>query len=1042
MHFSVLGPVQVVDETGTAIDLGGRQPRVMLAVLVAAGARPVPADALIDAIWGEEPPPSAAGTLQSYVSRARGRIGAERLVLGEAGYRLAVPPEQLVHVRFERLADEGRSQLDAGDPERARDALVAAERLWRGPALGDLADLPALVGTAARLDELRLVAIEGRIAADLALGRHDAAVAELTEAVVAHPLREQLQAQLALALYRSGRQADALRALDRAGRMLRDELGVEPGRELRELEAAILRHDPDLDPVRAPGAAAPAAPGALGARPGGAGPVASERTLPGRASELAVLRQVVRECATDGRIVVVEGEPGIGKTRLADEAAALVRAGGGWSVWGRTDEGGAAPALWPWLPPLRALGEHAGPLAPGLAELVAGEVPMETRQVGATRFETFEAVAELLARAGASGPVAVCLDDLQWADEASLELLEHLTGRLAPGVLVVVTVRQLEVGRNDGVTDALAAVARRAGSRRLVLRGLDAEATRAAVATTAERELGPEQIEAIHLRAEGNPFYAIELARLLGEEGRWGAEVPGSVGDVIRRRLARLPASTLELLGVGAVVGREIDLSVLARAAGTSSSEVLDVIEPAVVHRLVLEVPDSPGRLRVSHALVREVLLEDLTGLRRARLHLAVADAIEATGAGVDDAEILAEHLWRAVPTGVGERAADALERAAEVAISRLAYVRAEEVLGRAVALRRAAGSQARHREAELDTLVRMLEVARAVRYFQGAPPAAIARAKELAALTGRQDRLVDVLWFECASLATAARVVDAERMAADLLEVTERSDDPAILASGVETIAVNLWGRGRIAEAAVLLDEARALLDQVSLPDDPFRAERRLVTHTFWLYTHAVIGDVALSEVWAAHDALLTSLPDPVSRASVAGFAATTAVVLHEWERAAEFIRRGSEANPSAQFGFWYGQMLMVRGALTIRDGDVAEGLATFSRGTDVYRGIGGGSGIPTFTAVVAIALLERGEIAEAAVAAAVARAELDRTGEGWNVPNVLLAEAGVALHEGRADEAHRLHDEAVASAEGQGAGRLAAAVERQWQRWVPATS
>jgi DNA-binding SARP family transcriptional activator len=1032
MHFSVLGPVQVVDETGAVVDLGGRQPRVMLTVLVAAGGRPVPPDALIDAIWGEQPPPSAAGTLQSYVSRVRSRIGGDRLVLGDAGYRLEVGPDELEHVRFEHLVDEGRSLLDVGEPDRARSALASAEGLWRGPALGDLADLPALVGTAARLEELRLVAQEGRIAADLALGRHDAVVAELTEAVVAHPLREQMQAQLALALYRSGRQADALRALDRAGRTLRDELGVDPGRELRDLEAAILRQDPGLDPATPPPA--------TGLRPAdGAGP----RPLPGRASEVAVLRQVLGECAVDGRIVVIEGEPGIGKTRLADEAAALVRSGGGWSVWGRTDEGGAAPALWPWLTPLRALGERVGTLAPSLAELVAGEVPMETRQVDATRFETFEAVADLLGEAGRSGPVAVCLDDLQWADEASLELLGHLTGRLAPGVLLVATVRQLEVGRNDAVTDALAAVARRAGSRRLVLRGLDAEATAAAVAVTAERHLHPDEIEAIHRRAEGNPFYAIELARLLGEEGPGGEEgcggreVPGSVGDVIRRRLARLPQATVELLGVGAVVGRDVDLPVLSRASGTSLAEVLDAVEPALVHRLVVEVPDAPGRLRFSHALVREVLLEDITALRRARLHLAVADAIEATGAGVDDAEILAEHLWRAVPTGVGERAADALERAAEVAISRLAYVRAEEMLDRAVSLRRAAGAELHHREAELGTLVRMLEVARAVRYFQGTSPAAIARAKELAELTGQQDRLVDVLWFECASLATAARVADAERMTADLLAVTERSDDPAILASGVETVAVNLWGWGRIAEAAALLDEAQALLDQVALPDDPFRAERRLVTQTFWLYMHAVIGDMALDDVWAAYDRLLAALPDPVSRASVAGFAATTSVALHEWDRAADFIRRGSEANPSAQFGFWYGQMLMVRGAMRVREGDVAGGLDTFDQGVATYQGIGGGSGIPTFAAVLAVALLDRGEVDQAATASRRARVEIDRTAEGWNLPNVLLAEAGVALHTGRSEDGARALDEALAVAAAQGAHRLADAIRRQWERW-----
>ena len=164
--------------------------------------------------------------------------------------------------------------------------------------------------------------------------------------------------------------------------------------------------------------------------------------------------------------------------------------------------------------------------------------------------------------------------------------------------------------------------------------------------------------------------------------------MPGTVRDVIRRRMQRLAGPTVDLLGVAAVVGRDVDLLLLADAAGLDPSESLDLIEPAIVHRLLVEVPGRPDVLRFSHALVREVLLDDLTAVRRTRLHLRVADAIEAPGAGVDDAEILAKHLWQAAPWAVG-RAADALEAAAE---SPCAGSRSQrrEAPAKAVQLRRA----------------------------------------------------------------------------------------------------------------------------------------------------------------------------------------------------------------------------------------------------------------------------------------------------------------------------------------------------------------
>jgi DNA-binding SARP family transcriptional activator len=219
----------------------------------------VPTDRLIDELWGESPPESAANMLQGYVSHLRrtlepGRARGEHelLVSRSPGYVLRIGSDQLDAARFRRLTDEGQRLLDEGDPRAAAERFRAALALWRGPALADVAYASFAQPDIARLEEARLVALEQRIDAELALGRHDALVAELRGLVAEHPPRERLRAQLMLALYRCGRQAEALEVYREGRRSFDEELGIEPGPALKELERAILRQDPELGAVAAP----------------------------------------------------------------------------------------------------------------------------------------------------------------------------------------------------------------------------------------------------------------------------------------------------------------------------------------------------------------------------------------------------------------------------------------------------------------------------------------------------------------------------------------------------------------------------------------------------------------------------------------------------------------------------------------------------------------------------------------------------------------------------------------------------------------------
>jgi DNA-binding SARP family transcriptional activator/ABC-type branched-subunit amino acid transport system substrate-binding protein/sugar lactone lactonase YvrE len=258
LDFLLLGPLEVRDD-GRPVHLGGVRQRSVLAILLLHAGRVVPADTLIDELWGDAPPADAASALQQHVSRLRRLLAPHAVVETIApGYLVRPPPGGTDVARFEALRAEGRDHLAAGRADEAAEALRAALGQWRGRALADLAHEQFAVAAVEALEEERLEALELRVDADLALGRHAELVPELRTLVARHPLRERLRAQLVLALYRCGRQADALDAYADARRTLVDELGLEPGPDLRRLQDAVLRHEPGLELPPAPGVVAPA----------------------------------------------------------------------------------------------------------------------------------------------------------------------------------------------------------------------------------------------------------------------------------------------------------------------------------------------------------------------------------------------------------------------------------------------------------------------------------------------------------------------------------------------------------------------------------------------------------------------------------------------------------------------------------------------------------------------------------------------------------------------------------------------------------------
>jgi DNA-binding SARP family transcriptional activator/predicted ATPase len=694
MDFKILGPVEAI-EGDRPLALGGARQRALLAMLLLHANEVVSSDRLIDELWAQDGREEAGKSLQMAVSRLRKALDAGPsagteggvILTRRPGYELRVDPQRLDVTRFEVLVDEGRRALAAADAQAARRHLDAALGLWRGPPLADLAYESFAQAEIARLEELRLGALEQRVQADLALGRHDQVVGELEALVSEHPFRERLRGQLMLALYRSDRQADALQAYQDARRTLVDELGIEPGEWLRELERGILAQDPGLQlVVDGPPAAEPAG-------------TAARTAFVGRDSELAELVAGLDDAfAGRGRLVLLVGEPGIGKSRLAEELIAHARGRGARVLVGRCWEAGGAPAYWPWVQSLRtyvrdappdALTHELGVGAADLAEVLPDlrrrlpdlPQPASPASEGA-RFRLFEAATSLLLSATRDRPLVVVLDDLHAADEPSLLLLRFVAREIAASrLLMVCAYRDVDPALRDPLSSALAELIREPHTVQIPLAGL----TERDVAEYVELSTGIEPaawlVRAIHAETEGNPLFMAEVVRLLAGEGDVAEHdahlrIPAGVRAVIGRRVGRLSEPCRDLLVSASAMGREFGLDALAQLSGLSAKDLLDVLDEAMAERVLSDVPGSPGRLRFGHALIRDTLYEELTPARRIRLHHEVAAALEAVYAADLEPHLaeLAQHYFAAAPAGVGERAVEYAWRAGDRAASQLAH--------------------------------------------------------------------------------------------------------------------------------------------------------------------------------------------------------------------------------------------------------------------------------------------------------------------------------------------------------------------------------
>ena len=432
----------------------------------------------------------------------------------------------------------------------------------------------------------------------------------------------------------------------------------------------------------------------------------------GRERELADLSAGLDEAASGhGSLFLLAGEPGIGKSRLADELATTARERGFLVLWGRCWEAGGAPAYWPWVQALRTyvrasdantladeLGEgasHVAQMLPDVAATFPDLRPPEVSDPDSARFLLFDATTSFVMNISAITPILLVLDDLHVADTASLLMLRFAAGEIAHNrILAIGAYRDPDPERDGPLPPELIALAREPTTTFLSLSGLEEPDVTRFIDQTTGVAPPASLVSAVFEETEGNPLFVGELVRLLAQEGELTSVVPGtrlaipaSVREVIGRRLAHLSVRSKDALTLASVLGQEFEIEALSRLAEQSARELVDVVDEAILARALTQIPGTPGRLRFAHALIRDSLYDSIPAGTRRRLHRSAGEVLDSLYRIEREAHLaeLANHFFLAIPEADAENAVEYARRAGHVAVARLAFEEAARLFDMAL---------------------------------------------------------------------------------------------------------------------------------------------------------------------------------------------------------------------------------------------------------------------------------------------------------------------------------------------------------------------
>jgi DNA-binding SARP family transcriptional activator len=647
LRVELLGPV-LVRRDGDERKLGAPRQRVLFSVLASRPDKVVSREDLVTAIWGQDAPASADGSIYTYVSGLRRALEPDRgnravssVLLSEGpGYRLRIAAEDIDLHEFDALRRKAEQAREDGDQAAAVEAADRALALWHGEPLSGLPG-PWAASVRDRLLTERLDLLEIRAAGGLAAGGHAELVAELAALVRENPLHEGLRGLLMIALYRAGRQADAVEQFRAAARVLMDELGTLPGPRLAEIQQQILTNDPIL------AAPAVAAPPRERRRPAwwAARPRPRARTFVARAAELSTLRQAVRGVSDgEGGVLLVEGEPGIGKSELLTTGMADCEDAGVQLVWGAGDELASRFPLRLMLDCLGIDADSPDPARARVAEMM--RVAQSSRDPLGGGDPTLAVVNELIAivrEMCAEGPLALVADDIQWADEASLLVFTRLAMETA--TLPLLLVGALRPVPRTAVLDGVREIVAKQGGAVLQLAPLAG----GEVAELLQGIVGGRPgsgLLGLADRAAGNPLYVGELADALVRDrhvevssgraevtsGR-DVSVPTSLSSALTHRLGFLTGVATEVLRRAALLGTEFAMADLSVLMDRPAAELLPAIEEAATAKVLLA---NGNRYNFRHALIRQALYDATSPTVRTVLHRQAAERLDRAGASME----------------------------------------------------------------------------------------------------------------------------------------------------------------------------------------------------------------------------------------------------------------------------------------------------------------------------------------------------------------------------------------------------------------------
>ncbi len=628
LRLQILGPLRVW-RGSTEIATGPPQQAQLLALLLARAGRPISTTELVHLIWDEAAPSSARNILHKYVGalrrllqpEIRPRAGGSYLLRRGDAYLITVGPEVADVVAFRELVAAARTSLGEHRPAEAFAHYATALDLWQGPAGDGLGSGPSAMATFTGLDREFFDACVEAAVLGLTQDRPKRLLTALRLAASSAPLNEELQAALIRVLAAAGRQAEALAVFASVRDRLVEELGLDPGAGLMAAHQWVLTQSPPASPIGTvavprPGTSPSAGPSPSPVRVTASLP-ASSSDLVGRSGELGLLRHAAGSTlAGNTALVVIEGEPGSGKTRLLEEMAAEARAHGAQVLWGSGCEVVAAPTMWPWR---QALG--------GYADVVSEDVGEDLL------FRLYEQIVAHLKQVSAEQPVLLILDDLQWADATSLKAFAHVAARLPDGVMLAGALRDRAPVPSAELTRTLAWVSRQNGHVRIRLHPLDPGEVGELVHRETGRHPRPDTVRQIHARTAGNPFLTLELIRSPT------TAVPSSVRDVVQARTEALDEPSRHLLETAALLESPMGVRLLAHAADLTVPTCLDRLEPLLAagfltlngpdaHDIPAEPgPEEPFRVWFEPDLVRESVATTVSPGRAGRIRQRAADA-------------------------------------------------------------------------------------------------------------------------------------------------------------------------------------------------------------------------------------------------------------------------------------------------------------------------------------------------------------------------------------------------------------------------------